>query len=81
MPLLRLSHLLNSLNVYLLRNSLNPDQARRFDGPGRFVGPVSGSKMFANVINTQTTLVGKELKTATVHLISYCLCFHEFCEF
>ena len=44
MPLSSLSRLLNSLNIYLLRNSLNPDQARRFDGPGHFVGPGVGPK-------------------------------------
>ena len=40
MPLSSLSRLLNSQNIYLLRNSLNPDQARRYYGPVRFV--VSG---------------------------------------
>ena len=70
MPLSSLCRLLNCLKIYLLRNSLNPDQTRRYDGPGRFVGPSLGPKCLQ-----MRTLVGKELKTAIVHLISYCLCF------
>ena len=38
-------------NTIIVSNSLDPDQ------PGHFVGPLSGSKLFANIIRRRNRLI------------------------